>query len=88
MGFDFPTPELRAGAYVDGAVMPWDAYTLEQVQAAVAAERQRWVAVVQHAADELAELDDETAQVQAAALRGLCGPDAGVEPVTPATEER
>jgi hypothetical protein len=47
---------------------------------AVAAERERWRDVVLHAVRELEVLDDETAQVQANALRELCGPNVGIEP--------
>ena len=43
---------------------------------AFAAQRGLWLDVVAHAADELEALDDETAQVQAMALRELCGPNA------------
>ena len=35
------------------------------------AERERWTIAVAHAAAELSELDEETAQAQAAALRAL-----------------
>ena len=45
---------------------------LEALHAEMLCERERWRLSVQHAARELAELDDETAQVQAAALRTLC----------------
>lgn len=45
----------------------WDAW-----RAAVAAERERWLDTVRHAVSELEELDEETAQAQAAALRLLC----------------
>lgn len=45
---------------------------LDESLAGIATERARWLAVIRHAAEELAELDDETAQVQSAALLALC----------------
>ena len=44
---------------------------LDEFVAAFEVERARWLAVIRHAAAELAELDDETAQVQAASLLAL-----------------
>ena len=46
-------------------------YTAEQLRAYALAERERWTGVVAHAVRELEELDDETAQAQAEALRNL-----------------
>lgn len=46
-------------------------YDQAALDAAVAAERESWRAVVAHAVKELREVDDETAQIQAAALQGL-----------------
>jgi hypothetical protein len=60
-------------------VVEWIAHTMATADEALAAERERWRETVQHAANELSELDDETAQVQAAALRELCGPNVGAK---------
>ena len=47
----FPPPEYSAGCYIDGAVMPEDAFTDVQMRAyaaaAVAVERERCAALVQ-----------------------------------------
>lgn len=43
----------------------------EAFEAGRAEERERWAIVVAHAAAELSEIDDETAQAQAAALGAL-----------------
>ena len=63
------TPSSWIGAWDRQA---FDAY----VSAAVSAERERWTDVVAHAASGLEELDDETAQCQAEALRWLLPPNA------------
>lgn len=51
---------------------------------AVAAERERWQSVVAHAVAELEALDEATAQIQAAALRELVGPNVAGNRIDPA----
>ena len=78
---DDETPHARVtigngwpgGNYAESLVRTIDAQNA--IHSAVAAERERWVAVVTHAVKELEALDDETAQAQAAALRELLGPN-------------
>jgi uncharacterized protein YukE len=76
-----PLPEARWKWAGNGPRPYEDAYSADQMRAyaaeQVAGELRRWMKTVQHAATELAELDDETAQVQAAALMRLCGPNVG-----------
>ena len=45
------------------------------IEAAQAAERERWTDVVAHAVSELEAIDDETAQCQAESLRWLLPPN-------------
>ena len=54
-----------------GHPIEWQA----RIDAAVAAERERWTDVVAHAVSELEALDDETAQCQAESLRWLLPPN-------------
>ena len=83
MGPDAFLARCTDGGYIDvRARIYWNAWRARAVLAAqeVAAERERWVAVVTHAVTELEALDDETAQAQAAALRELIGPNkAGID---------
>lgn len=51
--------------------------TLRDVEALVAAERERWASAVRHAVSELETLDDETAQAQAKTLLEVLGTNAG-----------